>query len=1483
MWKRNLYRYVIVIVIVLLRFLIVNGVILQSGSSQSWLTKNAVAFLSKKYDVDISMGKVDVRLPNKLILEDVILRDESQDTLVYTKQIEARISALKLRKKRLYLKKVALVNPVIHVYQDTAGQFNFDRLIDKFSSDKEKPDSVDGLDIFLDEFMMQSASLKYQNAPWETTPGYFNSSDLLVNGFDISIGDFQMYGDTIEMELNRLALQEKSGLGLQKMSGIIFISDSLYQIKNLFLKTNHSLLHAPLLEAAMLSDSLTDFWNDIRLDVHIDSSILSVEDAVYFSPEMEGLDQKVRLGARLQGTPSDIKLRDFDFAYGNDTRLYGDVSVNGLPDMENSFIYAEVKQLSSSVHDVQTFYLPPFDEQNPIRLPEIIREIGTIDFEGTLTGMFNDLVADGLFQTSAGNISTDLAVTSSGGTGDVSLKGDVRVMDLQVGSLLDREDLLGVLDMGANLRGSIDTLGNYDLSLSSKINKAEVYEYPYQNIEIAGRLTNTSFNGEMLIDDPNLNFEFLGGYEMKDDVPDVNFRADFSANPYELNLDTTESEVGFLMLANFAGDGINTASGNLQFANLYLKRNGDSARIDKIDINTGELLDEQFIDIKSDYFNFASTGSYDVPGMVTELSGLVYNYLPILADERKDWIAKKPGRLKFEAEFHNLSEITGFFLPQLKIDKNVYLNGVLDANKNQYTLDCSASEIKYDTIILRNLTLEMLGGEKSLGIDVGFDEIISRESAFLENFALNTLTAHDSTQIVLNWDNQDSVRYAGELNASMRLFNSLDDNIGITASIYPSDFVLKNQNWKLDKSNIIKDSTELSVDRFEFYNEEQRIRLMGELSRNPDKDMRYYIEDFDISVFNPFLKTMGYQLSGELNSNGRVADVYNEMVFRAFLDLNDLYINDEEFGRLQVNSNWDYLTRSIKLDGNSRYIDFRGNLNPGEDLINLTLNVNNFGLAVLEPYLIDAGLLNVRGKLDGSVNISGKLSQPDIQGALDFDRAGLTYDMLMARFNLSDSIFVYSDSLVLKNFLIADEHGNPGVITGKLTHDKFKDIKYDFDIGLDNYHIMNTSVLDNENYYGSAFATAQANISGGTEDITIDISEASTEKNTVFVLPMTNSYEADDSPWITFIQDSVSQENLENLVPESAFDVTFLMNIDVTPEAEARLVFDPRVGDMIRANCDGNLSIEVSPDTDFSMKGELEVQGGDYLFTLQNVINKRFVLQEGGMISWDGDPLEGELDLEAAYKLKAPLYDIMVGIDTSDIYKKRTDVLCMMEMTGNLNNPDIRFDIQVPNADEKAKTRIESMTADEINKQVLTLLVLNRFYTPDDMQMAGADSRGANIAGVTSFEMLSNQLSNWLSQISDDFDVGVNYSPGDEITSQELEVALSTQLLNDRVIINGNVGVGEHENTTSDIIGDVEVQVKVNKSGNLRVKGFTRANTQSQMQYDYGPYTQGVGLFYTESFSTLRSLMSRYIRGVFPGNNDEAEEQIPQTDSIRTE
>lgn len=1477
MFKRNIYRISLFILLWFLRLLAILFIVSQSASIQTWLTERVIHFMSDKYEIQVELESVYIKLPNRLVLNELYIPDETGDTLVYSKEILTKISGVKLRKKRIYISEVLLDEPKIQIESDSTGVYNFQFLLDKFASDKEKEASSESFDVFCESFLIKNASLKMQNNPFTETPKSLNTDDLLVNGFTLRVRDFQMADGNIALEMSEFAFMEKSGMQLQKMNGYFEISDSLYQVSNLFLKTENSMIHAPIMQLAILDTSMNNIWEDLQFDIQIDSSMLGIKDAVYFAPNLQGLDQKVHMRADLSGTLSNIKLKEFILTYGKDTRIAADLSIDGLPELEEAFIFGEVKEITSSVRDIQSIYLPPFNEQKNLQLPENIQKLGTVKFQGDLVGMFNDIVANGKFTTDFGSIITDLAVVSDIPNKKYTFNGDVRINDLQVGRMLDKTDMLGLLNMSANINGSIDSLGQYDIAMGSEISRADFNQYSYSEINLAGRLTNKSFNGEIMIDDPNLKLEFLGGYLIKNNVPKLDFRADLQANLDELNFDTTDTEAGLLLIADMQGSNLNNALGELQLSNIYYRKEQDIAKINTLIINSLSILDEQVLQIKSEYFNISTNGSYDSGDFLSALSTMVYQYFPVLSDDKekpKDWMASNPGRIQINAKFFNLNELTAFFLPQLSIPHEIDIIANLDANRDIYNLEIHSPEVQFDTIISKNILLSLSANKENLNFDINASSFNFKGSEIFNNLSIETESNADSVIIELNWDNlNDSIHYAGNLNTSILFEKSANDNIAFETQIYPSDFILNNQTWNLDKAKIRIDTSDINIGAIQFYNDKQMIKLVGDISNDPSKELRYYIQNFDISLLNRFLTNSGYELRGIFNSNGRLADAYNNINFRSFIDIQGLYINEEQFGILQVNATWDYLSNALKVDGNSKYLDFRGGVNPTSDSINVTVNINNFGLPVLAPYLTDAGLLDIKGSINGSIDVTGKLSDPNINGFLDFNRAGLTYDMLMARFNLNDTVFVYTDSLVFQNFLISDETGGKGVIKGKLTHNMFQDIKYDFDIDINNYHIMNTTEMDNSQYCGSAFATAKSNISGNTDDITINIPEATTEKNTVFVLPMSDSYEADDEPWISFISDTISKDNIEELVPETPFDVTFLMNISVTPDAETRLVFDPKVGDMIRANALGDLNIEVYPDRDFSMKGELEIKSGDYLFTLQNIINKRFVIQDGGTISWDGDPLDGKLNLKAAYKLKAPLYDIMMGIDTSDVYKRKTEVLCLMEMSGSLLSPDIKFSIEVPNADEKTKTRVASLSDDEINKQVLTLLVLNRFYTPDDMQMTGIDNRSSNLAGVTSLELLSNQLSNWLSQISDDFDIGVNYSPGDEITSQELEVALSTQILNDRVLINGNVGVGEHENTSSDIVGDVEVQVKINKSGNLRVKGFTRANTQSQLEFDYGPYTQGVGIFYTESFNTIRGLLKRYFSSEKKQDENESTQQ----------
>jgi hypothetical protein len=313
----------------------------------------------------------------------------------------------------------------------------------------------------------------------------------------------------------------------------------------------------------------------------------------------------------------------------------------------------------------------------------------------------------------------------------------------------------------------------------------------------------------------------------------------------------------------------------------------------------------------------------------------------------------------------------------------------------------------------------------------------------------------------------------------------------------------------------------------------------------------------------------------------------------------------------------------------------------------------------------------------------------------------------------------------------------------------------------------------------------------------------------------------------------------------------------------------------MRARGKGNMKLEINTLGKFNMYGDYVIDEGDYLFTLQNIINKKFLVEKGGVISWSGNPSDAMLEIKAVYKTRTALYNLLLL--PGDEYKKRMPIECQLYLTGRLLSPTIKYDIVLPNAAEETRNKVrEAINNDEeLSKQFLSLLVMNSFYT-DPARAAGEGSSGAlmtrDIGRTTSLELLSNQLSNWMSQLSKDFDIGVNYRAGDQlVTRQEVEVALSTQLLNDRVSINGNFDVGTGNTTTAtnttttatvpknnstNLTGDFNLEVKLVESGKLRFKVFSRLNDQTY--YQQAPYTQGIGLFYRDEFSSVGQLSRRY-------------------------
>lgn len=380
----------------------------------------------------------------------------------------------------------------------------------------------------------------------------------------------------------------------------------------------------------------------------------------------------------------------------------------------------------------------------------------------------------------------------------------------------------------------------------------------------------------------------------------------------------------------------------------------------------------------------------------------------------------------------------------------------------------------------------------------------------------------------------------------------------------------------------------------------------------------------------------------------------------------------------------------------------------------------------------------------------------------------------------------------------------------------------------------------------------------------MDIS-GKTEANTVFKLPLSTGEIAGESDFVRFVkfgENTIKEQKEVDLIKDGTSGMTLNLEVEITPDAYAELIFDSRIGDVIKGRGSGSMVFKYDTYEDFKMYGAYKVDQGEYLFTLQNIINKRFDIEPGGIITWSGNPYDAEIDLDAYYGAKASLSDLIPGFEavTGDT-KRRIPVNCHMMLSEQLMNPSIKFDIELPSAPQETQQQVANIlsTEDEMNRQIFSLLALNSFVTPDHLVSSGAEGNlnSQNAAVVTTFEFFSNQMSNWLSQISNDFDVGINYRPSDLLTYREVELLLSTQLFDDKVSINGNFGYREMQavENSSNFVGDFDVDVKLNSTGNLRLKAYTHTN--DRIFYE-SKTKQGVGFLYKEEFDTWDELIETY-------------------------
>ena len=475
-------------------------------------------------------------------------------------------------------------------------------------------------------------------------------------------------------------------------------------------------------------------------------------------------------------------------------------------------------------------------------------------------------------------------------------------------------------------------------------------------------------------------------------------------------------------------------------------------------------------------------------------------------------------------------------------------------------------------------------------------------------------------------------------------------------------------------------------------------------------------------------------------------------------------------------------------------------------------------------------------------------------------------------------IHIIPDYIEFSDIPIHDREGHEAKLGGWLKHDAFHRPEFNFAItDARNFLSYDTNPSINPDWYGTIYGNGSCFVDGGPGIVNIRVNMTSAPRSR-FTFVMSDTEQADNYNFITFRdreakdEPVVNQEvdsvdlvlsQLKQQVQQEVNSEPSAYNIDlqgdITPDVALTVVMDPVGGDRIKATGSGHMRMTYNNNGELETYGKYTLNKGTYNFTLQDVILKDFTIRDGSSISFQGDPYAAVLDLEAAYSVNANLKDLDKSFADDLLGHSNVPVLALLRAKGIISQPEISFDLEFPSLTAETARKVKSIvsTDEMMNRQIIYLLALNRFYTPDYMDVtANQNEILTSVASST----IAGQLSNILGKMTDNLSIAPNLRTGSNFSEVEVDVALSSQLLNNRLLLNGNFGYRDNtiNPTNTNFIGDFDLEYLLNPKGTFRLKAYNHFNDQNYLRNALNNQitTQGVGIVWKHDFDKPRRKQS---------------------------
>jgi hypothetical protein len=1414
-------------------------------SVQTWIAQRAASYLSSQLNTNIKLKGLDIVFFKTIVLEGLLIEDQKQDTLLYTDRLAINIGPVILEKNKFTINSINLNKPTFHLktYKGEK-QMNLQFLLDYFSSppDTSTPEGLP-LDLKIKSFKLQEADFIYsdENIPNEV-PNVIDYDHLHVRKLTADIKSFSLWHGEIRAEILSLALKEKSGFEIEKLAGKLKFTDTEIEIANLLLLTPHSNIHDYY---SMRFDSLSDFndyINNVRMYADFDQSIISFKDIRYFASAISNYTQMIMLNGKISGTVANLKSNNFQLHTGEKTFVDGAISIKGLPDIYHTDFNAKLQKLETNYKDL-TDLLKGIDQDSVASsIPEFLKNAGDISYAGYYTGTVFNFNVNGQANTSIGNLVTAIHMNILPKV--PTYDGKIQTIGFDFGKLFNTNSV-GTANLDIVVNGKGFNIKDLNTSIETDIRSIVANGYAYKNIVGEGDIASKKFNGNVVIDDEHVDLSFNGSIDFDDPKnPVFDFYADVqNLELKELKISEDTLNIKSIINVNFIGNSIDNIIGTLVFKESTIEsKNNAKYTFENISIDSKFDGMGKSLTLKSDIIDAGIQGEYKLSSISSAVKSVVKRYLPSYDLGVINKYASQD--FKFYIIVDDAKPLTDLIYPALSIANKASLRGYLNTNDNILRMNSGIDFIKYDNLRFENLILDGENDKDVFDFNIASTRGYIGDSINIDNIAISNSVKNDSIHFNIKLADKDS---PNQLDLNGLLSIKREEPL---LQFLPSEILIDSNVWSLKDSFEIlfaKDK-KIYVSNFEISNNDQRLISSGVLSDNFSDEFIVDFQNVRLYSFNQILKKYNINVDGTLNARTKLNGILGESVILSNINISDMIYNKDSVGDLQFNSTWDPKSELINVNGsifNKRLKTFgvAGSISTKKSTNNLNIDVvmNETELQVIEPFVKDY-ISNISGKASADLKIRGSLNEPAINGYLTLKSAGLTVNYLKTQFKISDQIRLSENNIYINNIQLKDSEGNKGSANGVITHTYFSKFKLDIKMQAKNLICLNTGPKDNELYYGKAHATGQFLFRGPIEDLKIDI-DAKTERGTKFYIPLSDAGAISKQNYIRFISKD-STDIKKNDYSISMSGISMNMNLQVDEESEVQLIMNQASGEIIKGTGNANLKLAINTLGTFEMYGTYEIAAGEYTFVLQNLISKKFKVDKGGTIRWNGDPLKAKINLSAVYETRPQVLPLIISASPGDTSSysssQRVKTECVLNMKNDLMSPDISFGMRFPD-DQSLSSKVGGYLAnpDNMNNQVASLLVFGRF----------SNTSSSSGSFIPTTDILTAQLSNLVS--TKNFDLNLANGVGG-----------SLRLFNDRITIDGTINTANNSTSTTNqqtnasaITGDVNIDYKISKDGRFRAKAFQRNDNNSDLlKRGNNQVEQGLGLFYRIEFDTFGEL-----------------------------